>query len=59
MTRVESIESQVKQLTAEELRTFRDWFADYCSNDPEFAEKMAKVEEIAGRYRNTLRALSE
>ncbi len=27
--------------------------------DPEFADKMAKAEEIVGRYRNTLRALSK
>jgi hypothetical protein len=29
MSRVESIEGQVKQLTAEELRAFRDWFAEF------------------------------
>jgi putative addiction module antidote len=27
--------------------------------DPEFARKMAKVEDIAKRYRNTLRALAK
>ena len=27
--------------------------------DPEFAEKMAKTEDIMGRYRNTLRALAK
>lgn len=27
--------------------------------DPDFAKKMAKAEDIAGRYRNTLRALSK
>jgi putative addiction module antidote len=27
--------------------------------DPEFAEKMAKAEDIVGRYRNTLRALAK
>jgi putative addiction module antidote len=27
--------------------------------DPGFAEKMSKVEDIANRYRNTLRALSK
>jgi len=27
--------------------------------DPKFAEKMSKAEKIMGRYRNTLRALSE
>jgi putative addiction module antidote len=29
------------------------------SYDPQFADKMAKVEDIASRYRNTLRALSK
>jgi putative addiction module antidote len=28
-------------------------------HDPDFAEKMAKVRDIAARYRNTLRALSK
>jgi hypothetical protein len=27
--------------------------------DPGFADKMSKVEDIASRYRNTLRALSK
>ena len=27
--------------------------------DPEFAEKMAKAEDIVGRYRNTLRTLAK
>jgi putative addiction module antidote len=27
--------------------------------DPEFADKMSKVEDIASRYRNTLHALSK
>jgi putative addiction module antidote len=27
--------------------------------DPEFAEKMAKAEDIVSRYRNTLRALAK
>jgi len=29
------------------------------SYDPEFARKMEKVDDIASRYRNTLRALSK
>jgi putative addiction module antidote len=29
------------------------------SYDPKFADKMSKVEDIASRYRNTLRALSK
>jgi putative addiction module antidote len=29
------------------------------SYDPEFEKKMAKAEEIIGRYRNTLRALAK
>lgn len=29
MTRVENIEGQVKSLSAEELKAFRDWFASF------------------------------
>jgi hypothetical protein len=29
MSRVESIEAQLKQLTPEELRAFRDWFVEF------------------------------
>jgi hypothetical protein len=29
MNRVESIEGQIKRLTAEELEAFRDWFANF------------------------------
>lgn len=29
MNRLEQVENQVKQLTVEELRAFRDWFAEF------------------------------
>jgi hypothetical protein len=29
MNRVDNLEGQVKQLTAEELRAFREWFAQF------------------------------
>ena len=29
MSRVENIEGQVKSLSSDELRAFRDWFADF------------------------------
>lgn len=29
MSRLESVENEVKQLTVEELRAFRDWFAEF------------------------------
>jgi hypothetical protein len=32
MSRLESVENEVKQLTAEELRAFRDWFAEFDAN---------------------------
>ena len=32
MSRLESVENEVKQHTAEELRTFRDWFAEFDAN---------------------------
>jgi hypothetical protein len=31
MSRLESVENEVKQLTAEELRAFRDWFVEFDS----------------------------
>jgi hypothetical protein len=30
--RVEALESQVKELTSEELSSFREWFAEFDSN---------------------------
>ncbi|MGP0071257.1 MAG: hypothetical protein ACLPWF_04905 [Bryobacteraceae bacterium] len=51
MTRLEIVENQVKELSAEELRAFREWFANYSANDP--------VDDIVSRYPNTLRALSK
>jgi hypothetical protein len=29
MSRLESVENEVRQLTVEELRAFRDWFAEF------------------------------
>lgn len=58
MNRLELVENQVKQLSGEELPAFREWFATYSATDPEFAEKMAKVDDVASRYSNALRDLS-
>jgi hypothetical protein len=32
MSRLESVENEVKQHTPEELRAFRDWFAEFDAN---------------------------
>jgi hypothetical protein len=32
MSRLESVENEVKQLNAEELRAFREWFAEFDAN---------------------------
>jgi hypothetical protein len=53
MTRLEAIEGQVKQLTAEELREFRDWFvefdADAWDQQIESDAKAGKLDELAER----------
>lgn len=53
MSRVEGIEGQVKQLTAEELRAFRNWFAefDFDAWDQQIDSdvKSGKLDQLADR----------
>ncbi len=53
MSRVEGIEGQVKQLTAEELRAFRNWFAEFDSDawDQQIDSdvKSGKLDQLADR----------
>ena len=53
MSRVESLEGQVKQLTAEELRAFREWFVQFDSEawDRQFESDVqsGKLDELAAR----------
>ena len=53
MSRVEGIESQVKQLTAEELRAFRSWFLEFDAGlwdkQIEADAKSGKLDELAER----------
>jgi hypothetical protein len=53
MSRVENLEGQVKQLTAEELRAFREWFVQYDSEawDQQFESDVqnGKLDEFAAR----------
>jgi len=53
MSRVEGIESQLKQLTAEELRAFRSWFAEFDADawdhQIESDAKSGRLDELAER----------
>ena len=53
MSRVEGIESQLKQLTAEELRAFRSWFAEFDAvawdHQIESDAKSGRLDELAER----------
>jgi hypothetical protein len=53
MSRVENLEEQVKQLTAEELRAFREWFAQFDAEvwDRQFESdaQSGKLDELAAR----------
>ena len=53
MSKLEGIENQVKQLTAEELREFRDWFvefdADAWGRQIESDVQGGKLDELAER----------
>jgi hypothetical protein len=53
MSRLESVENEVKQLTAEELRAFRDWFAEFDANvwDRQFESDIhtGKLDRLAAR----------
>ena len=57
MSRVESIEGQVKDLTPEELKAFRDWFASY---DAELWDVQIEADAKTGRLRSLIeRALRD
>ncbi len=53
MSRVENLEGQVKELTAEELRAFREWFiqfdADVWDRQVESDVQDGKLDELAAR----------
>ena len=46
MSRVEQIENQVRELSPEELHTFRDWFAEY---DAARWDEQFEEDAISGR----------
>jgi hypothetical protein len=46
MSRVESIESQIQELSPEELATLRDWFAKY---DAEVWDRQFEADVHAGK----------
>jgi hypothetical protein len=53
MNRVDNLEGQVKQLTAEELRAFREWFAQFDAEvwDQQFESdvRSGKLDELAAQ----------
>ncbi len=53
MSRVESLEGQVKQLSSEELRVFREWFAQFDAEawDRQFDSDVrnGKLDELSAR----------
>jgi hypothetical protein len=53
MSRLESVENEVKQLTAEELHAFRQWFAEFDANawDRQFESdvRQGKLDHLAER----------
>jgi hypothetical protein len=53
MSRVENLDGQVKQLTTEELRAFREWFVQFDSDawDRQFESDIqnGKLDEFAAR----------
>jgi hypothetical protein len=53
MSRVENLEGQVKQLTAEELTAFREWFVQFDAEvwDRQFESDVrnGKLDELAAR----------
>jgi hypothetical protein len=53
MSRLESVENEVKQLSAEELRAFREWFAEFDANawDRQFESdvRTGKLDRFAER----------
>ena len=53
MSRVENLEGQVKELSADELRAFREWFAEFDAEvwDRQFKSDVenGKLDEAAAR----------
>ena len=53
MSRIEKIETEVRQLTAEELSAFRAWFAEYDAEgwdrQIEGDARAGKLDDLAGR----------
>jgi hypothetical protein len=53
MSKVENLEGQVKQLTSEELRAFREWFVQFDAEawDRQFEADVhnGKLDELAAR----------
>ncbi|MGB6944289.1 MAG: hypothetical protein WBE37_17945 [Bryobacteraceae bacterium] len=53
MNKVENLEGQVKQLTGEELRAFREWFAQFDAEawDRQFESDVqnGKLDEVAAK----------
>jgi hypothetical protein len=49
MSRVEHLERQVKDLSPEELKAFRDWFADY---DAEVWDAQIEADSRNGKLRS-------
>lgn len=53
MSRVENLEEQVKELNAEELRAFREWFAEFDADawdrQIESDARSGKLDELAAR----------
>jgi len=57
MSRVESVETQVKELSPEELSAFREWFAEF---DAEVWDRQFEVDAKAGKLDDLAeRALEE
>ena len=51
MNRVESIEGQVKELSSDELKAFRDWFASY---DEEIWDAQIEADGRTGKLRSVV-----
>jgi hypothetical protein len=60
MSRVENLEGQVKQLSSQELRAFREWFAQFDAEvwDQQFEADVqnGKLDELAARALRDLKA---
>jgi hypothetical protein len=47
MTKVQAVESEIQNLTSEELAEFRSWFADY---DGEVWDRQIEADSKAGKF---------